>query len=81
MIIRLRNWLNPFAAILALSAASTPVLASGWSLHGDAAPVQRSETLWGLPRDDPAIAIGAIVVVCLLIVGIAWVASHIGDRC
>lgn len=81
MTIRMHTWLRPLAATLALTLASTPVLAAGWSLRGDAAPVQRRESLWGVPRDDPAIAIGALIMVGLFIAAIAWVASRIGDNC
>ncbi|MFO0803242.1 MAG: hypothetical protein U0791_08995 [Gemmataceae bacterium] len=80
MTLHLRSWLGPLAATLALSVVSTPVLAAGWSVRGDAAPVQRKETLWGLPRNDPAIAIGAIAAAAALFVGIAWVAARVGDK-
>jgi hypothetical protein len=81
MTIRTHNWLRPLAVMLGLALASTPVLASGWSLRGDATPVQRKETLWGVPRDDPAIAIGAMIVVGLFIAAVAWVAARVGDNC
>lgn len=81
MTLHIRNWLGSLAAALALWCVATPVLASGWSLTADATPAPRKETLWGLPRDDPAIAIGAIIAALLLFAGIAWIASRVGDKC
>jgi hypothetical protein len=38
------------------------------------------ELLWGLPRDDPAIAIGAVIGALALVILFAWIASRIGDE-
>ena len=79
MTLVLRNWVRSLAVLLAVGTAS-PALASGWSLRGDATPVARKETLWGLPRDDPAIAIGAIVFAALVVLAVAWIAARVGDK-
>lgn len=75
----LRN-LRLFAALLSVGFTAAPALASSWSLRGDSTPNPRRETLWGLPRDDPAIAVGAIAATLILFVLIAWVAARVGDR-
>jgi hypothetical protein len=81
MTILLRNWLSSFAALLTLCLASAPAAAAGWGLRADATPAPRKELLWGLPRDDPAIAIGAIVLALGIFVVVAWIAARVGDRC
>lgn len=80
MTLHLRNWLGSLAAVFALMCFATPVLAAAWSLPAAATPAPRKETLWGLPRDDPAIAIGAIIAAMVLFVGIAWIAARVGDK-
>lgn len=74
MVAMLRKLVGSF---MVMAAGAGPLHAA---VLGQSAPTRR-ETLWGLPRNDPAIAIGAIVIVLLLIVGIAWIAARIGDRC
>jgi hypothetical protein len=73
-----RGWIRSVAVLLVLGSAAPA--AAGWSLCGNASPNPRRETLWGLPRDDPAIAIGAVVLAVLIVVAVAWVAARVGDK-
>jgi hypothetical protein len=81
MTIYLRNQLSAFAALLSLCLVSTPVLAAGWGLRGEATLAPRKEMLWGLPRDDPAIAIGAIAIALAIFALVSWIAARVGDKC
>ena len=69
-----------FASLMALALTASPLFAAAWSLPADAASRPHRETLWGLPRDDPAIAVGAIVAALLLFAFIAWIAARVGDK-
>ena len=77
---QLRNLFWALAVALTVGLATTPTAeASGTSgTRTEATP--RRETLWGLPRDDPAIAVGAIVGGIAILVLFAWIASHVGDE-
>ena len=75
--------IRALAAALALGFASVPAAeaSSWWSARSEAvASKPRRETLWGVPRDDPAIAVGAIVGGIALLIFFAWIASRIGDK-
>lgn len=74
--------LRTLAVVFVLGFASVPAAdAGGWAGHTVIAqPAPRRETLWGVPRDDPAIAVGAIVGGIALLVLFAWVAVRIGDE-
>jgi len=73
----LRIWLGTLAA--ALMFGTSPVAAAIRALPGDV-PSARRETLWGLPRNDPAIAVGAILAALVLFTLIAWIAARVGDK-
>lgn len=74
----MRQLLRLIAALLTLGVTAAPAWA--WSPRADSTPQPRRETLWGLQRDDPAIAIGAIAVALLLFVFVAWIAARVGDK-
>ena len=70
-----------WAVILALGFAMAPLAeATGPTSRTEPTPVARRETLWGLPRDDPAIAVGAIIGGIALLVVFVWVAVRVGDK-
>ena len=69
--------LRTLAVVLLLGFASAPAAHASTLI---AQPAPRRETLWGVPRDDPAIAVGAIVGGIALLVLFAWVAVRIGDK-
>jgi len=75
------NLVRNLAAALILAGTASSLQAATWTLHADAAPVERKATLWGLPRDDPTIAIGALVLASLIFAAVAWVAARVGDKC
>lgn len=80
------NFLKLFRTIavaLLLGFAAAPVADAGWRTTESTATAParaRRETLWGIPRDDPAIAVAAIVGGIALIVLFAWIAVRIGDK-
>lgn len=61
------NLLRTAAVMLLLGLTASPALAA------------RRELLWGVPRDDPAIAIVAIAGGIAVLVFLAWIAVRIGD--
>lgn len=75
-----RSAVRSLAVVLALGFAAAPAAdASLWSgTRTEAAP--RRQTLWGLPRDDPAIAFGAIVGGLALLIAFVWIAVRVGDK-
>jgi hypothetical protein len=77
----LRMWLRVLAISFLWAVASPPAAATGpFDREENPPPAARRETLWGLPRDDPAIAVGAIVGGIALLVFFAWIAARIGDK-
>jgi hypothetical protein len=76
-----RDWLRIVAVSVALGLAPAPVEAAWRAVQpGGVEASQRRETLWGLPRDDPAIAMGAIVCGGAVLVFFAWIAARTGDK-
>ena len=75
-------YFRAWAVILALGFAMAPAAeATGPTNRTEpAATAQRRETLWGLPRDDPAIAVGAIIGGIALLVLFVWIAVRVGDK-
>jgi hypothetical protein len=65
----LHTWLRVLAVSLGLSVATA---------RAEAAPTR--ETLWGLPRQDPAIAVGAIIGGIVVVSIFAWIAARTGDK-
>jgi hypothetical protein len=66
---------------LAVGFAAAPAADAGWRTTEPTATARaRRETLWGVPRDDPAIAVGAIVGGLALVILFAWVAARLGDK-
>lgn len=76
------TWVRALAVSIALGGLMVPAVeATGPTNRTEpAAPAARRETLWGLPRNDPAIAVGAIVGGIALLILFAWVAVRIGDK-
>ena len=75
------DWLRILAVSIALSLAAAPVEAAWRAAQpGVVEASPRRETLWGLPRDDPAIAVGAIVFGVAVLVFFAWIAARTGDK-
>jgi len=77
----LRSWFRVAAAAIVLSAAIVPMAnAEGWISRSEAKPPVHRETLWGLPRDDPALGAVALLGGVALLVFMAWVAARFGDE-
>jgi hypothetical protein len=77
----LQNVIRALLAALALGVISASAEASaGWGLIAEASAPARRETLWGLPRNDPAIAVGAILGGIGLLILFAWIAARVGDK-
>jgi len=74
------NWFRRFAAALLLGLAIPQAAEAGGTVSPPAAANVTRESRWGLPRDHPAIAIGAIVGGIALLVLFAWLAVRIGDK-
>jgi hypothetical protein len=68
-------------AALMLGFLFTPAaVASGRTAEPTAPARTRRETLWGIPRNDPIIAVVALAGAVALVVAFAWIAARIGDK-
>lgn len=76
---KLRNWIRVAAAAIALGIAAPVAHADGWETPADSVR-ERRHTLWGLPRDDPAIGVAALFGGIALLVFLTWVAARFGDE-
>ncbi len=76
----LRKLFWALAVALTVGFATTPSVEASEASGTRTEATPRRETLWGLPRDDPAIAVGAIVGGIAILVLFAWIASHVGDE-
>lgn len=74
--------LRTAAVALVFGFATAPAAEAGWRTTESTAATTRTrhETLWGLPRNHPAIAVAAVAGGIALIVFFAWVAARVGDK-